>query len=584
MASTAILAISYFLLASASILLTRFEGGAAFLWPATAPLFAFLVIRHPQEWFYPIAASGAASFAASSLFGLGPIFAVPLAIAIVAEAALPALLLRKIDADLSSFDNIPSLVKFILVAGIIGPAASGIVGAETIALRVGHDFWPNWRAWFAAHSLGTISIAPLLLLVMQGDGLAWLRASSVRNKIEAIALLLLVAATSFGVFEQREYPLLFLPMLPLIMTTFRLGRVGAAGAVVVLATIGGGLTLLGHGPISLMHGSIGARAQFFQFYLAIAVLMVLPVAAELRRREALVLTVRQTGAAYRLLAENLGDTLIHTSLDGDVRFASPAILELTGYKAADVVGRNSRNFVLAEDFAVFFAAREKAIAEPDRTTTIEYRAKVRDDVVIWCETRMRSYTNEKGTPIGVILVVRDVTARKAAEAELALEATTDALTGLPNRRAFFSRLRYLRQEVASGQGAGCIAIFDIDHFKTVNDTHGHASGDRVLATVAHVAQAAIRSGDMVARIGGEEFGMVLWGASIEAAMQTCERVRAAIAHAAVSSGPGANIRVTASFGAAAIRSGADDDAIYDAADQALYAAKASGRNRLRVAN
>ena len=429
LAGILVLTIAFFLLASASITLTRFEGGAAFLWPATAPLFAFLAVRHPRDWLYPIVATWAASMAASSLFGLGPVVGFPLAFAIVAEAALPALLLRSIGEDLSAFDSIPSLVKLILVAGIVGPAASGLVGAATIAAHVGHGFWPNWRAWFAAHSLGTISIAPLLLLFMQGDGRAWLRDASRWKKIEAAALLLLVAATSFGVFEQQDYPLLFLPLLPIMMTTFRLGRLGAAGSVVVLATIGGALTLIGHGPIGLMHGSIGARAQFFQFYLAITVLMVLPAAAELRRREALVLTVRQTGAAYRLLAENLGDTLIHTSLDGDVRFASPAIIELTGYEAAEVVGRNSKNFVLAEDFPTFAAARETAIAQPDRTITIEYRAKVRDDVVIWCETRMRSYTNETGIPIGVILVVRDVTARKAAEAELALEATTDVLTG-----------------------------------------------------------------------------------------------------------------------------------------------------------
>ena len=110
------------------------------------------------------------------------------------------------------------------------------------------------------------------------------------------------------------------------------------------------------------------------------------------------------------------------------------------------------------------------------------------------------------------------------------------------------------------------------------------TGDHVLAKVGEAAQAAIRSGDMVARVGGEEFGMVLWGASIEDATRTCERVRTAVEDMVIALGPEADVRVTASFGVAEIRSDSMAESHYAAADRALYAAKLAGRNRLHVAN
>ena len=229
---TAVLALSFFVLASASVALTRFEGGAAFLWPATAPLIAFLAIRHPRAWFFPTIATGMSSWAASSIFGVGPIAGIPIAVAIVAEGAIAAIILRMAREDLASFDGLPSLAKFVLAAGMIAPALSGLLGAGTIALHTGQAFWPNWRAWFAAHSLGTIRVAPLLLLFLRGEGLSWFRTASTWCKIEAGLLLAAVAGTATGVFEQEHYPLLFLPFLPLIITTFRLGRLGAASGLI----------------------------------------------------------------------------------------------------------------------------------------------------------------------------------------------------------------------------------------------------------------------------------------------------------------------------------------------------------------
>ncbi|WP_353227036.1 diguanylate cyclase [Novosphingobium sp.] len=168
--------------------------------------------------------------------------------------------------------------------------------------------------------------------------------------------------------------------------------------------------------------------------------------------------------------------------------------------------------------------------------------------------------------------------------ELRRAALTDPLTGLPNRRAFFEALAAQAQ---SGERA-CVAMIDIDHFKQVNDRFGHATGDAVLREFADIAKACFRASDMVGRIGGEEFAVILRGVSVEQACLVCQRLvdRVAGADIATAMGP---VRVTISSGVASIDGQGDSadashgEAALAAADRALYAAKGSGRSRLASA-
>lgn len=161
-------------------------------------------------------------------------------------------------------------------------------------------------------------------------------------------------------------------------------------------------------------------------------------------------------------------------------------------------------------------------------------------------------------------------------AELELAAATDSLTGLPNRRAFLERLA---QVTASGRPA-CLAILDIDHFKQINDRYGHIAGDAVLSAFGALAASAVRCTDMVARIGGEEFAVLLPDTTLEQGELVCDRLmrRAAETALATAAGP---VRITISTGVAQLDS--DGTAAMAAADRALYRAKESGRARLQVA-
>jgi len=159
----------------------------------------------------------------------------------------------------------------------------------------------------------------------------------------------------------------------------------------------------------------------------------------------------------------------------------------------------------------------------------------------------------------------------------------DELTGLHNSRYFRERLRQIFAQRGRDEQAMCLVMLDIDHFKLVNDNHGHLVGDKVLRSVAAALMASCRGGETASRVGGEEFCVILENCSLERAIDAAERFRREIANLAVPLSHGDTISVTMSAGVASSGpSTLDAWDIYRAADQAMYRAKQSGRDRTCV--
>jgi diguanylate cyclase (GGDEF)-like protein len=174
---------------------------------------------------------------------------------------------------------------------------------------------------------------------------------------------------------------------------------------------------------------------------------------------------------------------------------------------------------------------------------------------------------------------------RQANTDLAHLASTDVLTGLPNRRTFDQALARDLSRAERAKTSVSLLILDVDHFKKVNDTHGHLAGDMVLAKVAEVLRACLRLGDVPARYGGEEMVAILVGADLEGARFVAERVRVMLESMVVQC-PTGPVRVTASFGVATMHGATNARSARDliaTADGALYLAKERGRNRVVVA-
>jgi diguanylate cyclase (GGDEF)-like protein len=169
--------------------------------------------------------------------------------------------------------------------------------------------------------------------------------------------------------------------------------------------------------------------------------------------------------------------------------------------------------------------------------------------------------------------------RQRLEANYIRAARVDSLTGAANRGAFFVHAERLYRRAAESGGTISAIVFDLDHFKAVNDSYGHAVGDEVIRAFASAARAVLRPGDFFGRIGGEEFAAVLPGAGTEAACVIADRVRHAfeIFPKVYSS---ATVQATVSAGVATARPDTTLEFMLEAADRALYRAKRSGRNRV----
>lgn len=164
------------------------------------------------------------------------------------------------------------------------------------------------------------------------------------------------------------------------------------------------------------------------------------------------------------------------------------------------------------------------------------------------------------------------------------KAITDQLTGLFIKRHFLSMLEQLRTQAASAMSDRernfGLVLCDIDHFKKVNDTHGHLSGDIILKNVSRVLRGGLRAGDLAFRYGGEEIAILMPGASQEAAQQTADRLRSAIETSDFKGDKGQSIPITISMGVARNQPGLSGEGLISRADQALYASKHNGRNRV----
>lgn len=319
--------------------------------------------------------------------------------------------------------------------------------------------------------------------------------------------------------------------------------------------------------------------------------------------------LRKSEAQYRFLAENTADVV--WQLDSELCFVyiSKADESLRGIPHDQVIGTSVWDFYPPQGKAILLAAieaRNAKEARGERVTQplyIETPQLRHDGSEVWVETVSTRIYDENGKLTGYIGVTRNIEERRRYQAQqenanqqlqaqlaeitalqnqLRDKAMRDGLTGLYNRHYLHETLpRELARAERDAQPLAMVMI-DIDHFKTINDTHGHMAGDLALQRIAETLLALTRESDLVCRFGGEEFLVALPGMTLQDALTRTEIWRAAIAAIRLEHA-GRCFQLTASLGIAAFPDhGRNDAALLDNADTALYAAKHAGRDRIRA--
>lgn len=293
--------------------------------------------------------------------------------------------------------------------------------------------------------------------------------------------------------------------------------------------------------------------------------------------------LRQTESWFAALLSGVRDFALF-SLDAQGRIDSWSVsaLRQTGFSKTEAAGCTMHRFYHPEENRQGRAAEQIDCARREGWHLDEGWCVRKDGGRFWCQILVAAIEGEVGVVSGFTVVLRDTTERRLSSEELRRLLTTDYLTGAVNRSHFteMAEREMLRHQRYGG--ALSVIMLDIDHFKRINDSFGHAAGDRLLRSLVESCRAELRATDVLARLGGEEFVVLLPGIGLDAAVETAERLRARVARD-LAFLDGAPVHVTVSLGCATMtEAGCELDSTLKVADQALYRAKQFGRNRVEV--
>ncbi|HEX7686157.1 MAG TPA: PAS domain S-box protein [Burkholderiaceae bacterium] len=301
---------------------------------------------------------------------------------------------------------------------------------------------------------------------------------------------------------------------------------------------------------------------------------------DLTARRDVELALARSEQRLRTIADNLPVLISYVDRDERYQFANGTYREWIGQAPAQIVGRTMADVLGPEVHGARRALVRRALAGEHVEFDIETSMM---GIRRHLHTLYLPDTGADGTTAGFYVLVSDVSAMKLAEKRLALQARTDALTGLPNRYAFNEKLAEALARSRRNEQAVGLFFLDIDRFKSINDTLGHAAGDQVLSVFAQRLRASVREVDAVARLAGDEFVVILEGLHTPFEPQAIARkILAAMAQPLAVEGR--ELLITASIGIAYQADGrAQADELLARADEALYAAKAAGRGTFRMA-
>jgi diguanylate cyclase (GGDEF)-like protein/PAS domain S-box-containing protein len=286
---------------------------------------------------------------------------------------------------------------------------------------------------------------------------------------------------------------------------------------------------------------------------------------------------------YGLISKYHTDMVSIHSIDGNYLFATDSCHQF-GWSVEDLIGSNFYNFIHKDDKQTIANSQMDYVRKKLDISTITYRMQCKDGSFRWVETRSKAHKNSSGIE-SIISVTRDVSKVKAIELNL-LEVNkklremtvVDELTGIPNYRAYREKINQFMYDYTRGDDFALVVI-DIDHFKKVNDTYGHETGNCVIREIAQMLYENIRQSDFVCRFGGEEFVLLLKDVNEKIATSICEDFRKEIETKII-----CGINVTASFGVAVYNdeSYSSSEDLIKKADTAMYESKANGRNKVTL--
>jgi diguanylate cyclase (GGDEF)-like protein/PAS domain S-box-containing protein len=295
---------------------------------------------------------------------------------------------------------------------------------------------------------------------------------------------------------------------------------------------------------------------------------------------------RQSEARFSSLVQNSSDVVMVVDADSTIRYTSPSVARVLGHAASDLEGTKLTALIHPDDEARVLQFLTVGAREPDDHPALtEFRMRHHDDFWLYAEAVRTNLLHDDNVR-GIVLNTRDVSERKAFEEQLAHQAFHDSITGLANRALFRDRVEHALERQGRMATPVSVLFMDLDDFKTINDSLGHAAGDLLLAEVGERVKLCVRTGDTAARLGGDEFAVLLESASDGAeAAEVAARILTSL------QGPfhleDKEVFVRASIGISSADHGRESgpegaEELLRNADVAMYMAKESGKGRYQI--
>ncbi|MFL1874664.1 diguanylate cyclase [Hansschlegelia beijingensis] len=582
-----LLALGYFLVAYVTLVYGRAHGVAAVVWPANAMALGALIFLKRAGCMPEFAALAASNALAHWVIGdgVGPSIAIGLANGMTIGAT--GWLLVRTGVTQEQPTRTRSVLALFFIS-VVGPFPGAVLGSIPLSFAFGQTVGiaPLAFSWWLIEAVNFLILLPPCLFWRSAEQrrvAAEFRRrfsnepSARLRTLELAAASLTLAMAGALVPLTGELWLIELSGTALLWFALRFGMFYTAVTALIFSVCAVTSALLGYWP-----GAHDANAPQvllpLQAMLGLTMLPALVVAAIVSQRERARRALHADARRLSYALEGANDGLWDWDLPSGQGFFSQRAARMFGYGPEEFRTASRWDLLIHEDDRGPAKAAFEAHA---RGETPFYEAEVRcrhkDGSWIWIHDRGKIVERAAdGTAIRAVGTYTDISERKRLESALEHLANHDALTQLANRAVFERELDRAAARMERHGGRVAVLLIDVDHFKSVNDTFGHAAGDALLVTVARRLRSTVRTSDLAARLGGDEFAVVACGQSAGEFDILAERLCGALSEPL--EGPGYVIKPSVSIGVAVVNSAsAVGEEIVARADRALYAAKKDGR-------
>lgn len=561
-------ACAYFAANELSFLLELREAHLAALWPGSGLAVAALVVASQRDRPWVLGTLAVGNVIANMIHGRPWWLSVAFAVSNTAEAAVCA------GVFLGSSRGRAGLARWgrFLVAAAAGALVGAVIGSLAVLVAFGGSWFAAAHTWFIADGVGILIVAPVFLDFGRSAGTGagrWPR-------LELVALVGLLTASAALAFGADHRGIAFLTIPPLVFAGLRTSPRVTAWCMGALALAATALTVRGRGAFSFL--AAVEAVQTLQLFLVVVGVATVSLAVAVAESRAAHAEVTASEELFRRHFDDslLGMLLLEVDAASDrisVARANPAAVAMLGVGAIDALPSDLHAAVVRWVASLLAAGEQAWTGELELDGDVDGHGMRR-----WMDASLSVLGHERDGAVRLSLQLADITGRRLAERQLTDMALHDDLTGLANRALLLEHLQRAIDVAQRDDGSVAALFVDLDEFKVINDGFGHHVGDEVLRIVAARLQATVRPGDLVARIGGDEFVVVCATADIVAAERIGERLLRQLREPIEVADRRYSLH--ASIGVTVGQPGDDAITLLRQADTAMYAVKRDGKGRV----